>query len=73
MFDAVQESFVTKRRMGAKELYRRLALRWARKFTCSGAMLARSQTDDFVEPDGNRRSALRFRSRTGRGRQNRRR
>jgi hypothetical protein len=40
MFDAVQESFVTKRRVGAKELYRRLALRRARKFTCSGAMLA---------------------------------
>jgi len=72
MFDAVQESLVTKRRMGAKELYCRLALRRTRKFTCAGAMLARSQTYDFVEPDGNRRSALRFRS-SGRRRRNRRR
>ena len=67
MFNAIQESFVTKRRVGAKELYRRLALRRA------GAMLARSQTDDFVEPDGNRHSALRFRSIGGRRGQNRRR
>ena len=68
MFDAVQESLVTKRRVGAKELYRGLALRRARKFTRAGAMLARSQTDDLVEPDGNRRSALRFRSSGGRRR-----
>ena len=70
MFDAVEKSLVTEGCVGVKKPYGRLALRQARKVARAGAMLARSQTYDFVERHGNGGSEFRFRSRGGSWRDN---